>query len=71
MHTHAQLEASHEIFNHLARKKQYITQLEMTAAIAAYTTFSDFLENRKAVHCTDNQGAWRGSSKVRPGLRLR
>ena len=63
MHAYTQLGASHEIFNHLAKKKQYITQLEMVAAVAAYTTFGDLLTNRKAVHWIDNQGALAGLIK--------
>ena len=38
-------------------RQQYIGQLELLAAVAAYTTFPDLLSSRKVIHWIDNTGA--------------
>ena len=54
---HAYGVADEDIINKFKARKQYIGQLELYAALAAYTTFKDELQGRKVVHWIDNTSA--------------
>ena len=48
------LQAFQEVDRH---KTQYIGQLELLAAVVAYTTFPDLLEGQHVIHWVDNESA--------------
>ena len=54
---HAYGHASTEVLEKFVQRKQYIGQLELYAALLAYSTFKDELRGRKAVHWIDNTSA--------------
>ena len=49
--------ASEEVIGKFKARKQYIGQLELYAALIAYTTFKRELQGRKVIHWIDNTGA--------------
>ena len=48
------------LFSRLERKKTYIAQMELVAALAAYLTFPDVLDGMPAHHFIDNRAAIAG-----------
>ena len=54
---HAAGYASKEVLEKFVKRKQYIGQLELYAALLAYTTFKDELRGRRAIHWIDNTSA--------------
>jgi hypothetical protein len=60
---HASMQVSEELMRKFVRRKQYIGQLELLAAVAAYTTFPDVLRGRRVIHWIDNTSALAGLIK--------
>ena len=56
-YTHTHCVASEEVIGKFKARKQYIGQLELYAALIAYTTFKRELQGRKVIHWIDNTGA--------------
>lgn len=54
---HASLVVPENIMAKFVRRKQYIGQLELLAAVAAYTTFPELLRGRRVIHWIDNTSA--------------
>ena len=50
------------------RRKQYIGQLELLAAVAAYTTFPELLRGRRVIHWIDNTSALSALTKGYSGV---
>ena len=56
-YTHAYGDASAAVLEKFMPKKQYIGQLELYAALIAYSTFKQELQGRKVIHWIDNTSA--------------
>ena len=67
-YTHAYGVASKEIIEKFKARKQYIGQLELYAALLAYTTFKAELQGRKVIHWIDNTSALASLIKGYSGL---
>ena len=52
-----------DVLQAFVHRKQYIGQLELLAAVAAYTTFPDILRGRRVIHWIDNTSALAGLIK--------
>ena len=60
-HSESRVPAS--LLDRFQMRQQYVGQLEVLAAVAAYTTFSDLLRGREVIHFIDNTGALFGLMK--------
>lgn len=54
---HASMVVPSDVMEAFVERRQYIGQLELLAAVAAYTTFADELRGRRVIHWIDNTSA--------------
>ena len=60
---HSESRVPSSLLDRFQMRQQYVGQLEVLAAVAAYTTFSSLLRGREVVHFIDNTGALFGLMK--------
>ena len=60
---HSESRVSADLLDRFQMRQQYVGQLEVLAAVAAYTTFPGRLRGREVVHFIDNTGALFGLMK--------